>query len=115
MRVSGSLLLARFLAYFFIVALADVPVICAEERPGSDTAAGASTEIQAAHLDAGYLTDAGTNPSDDCGCPCHHSFGGSIVISPLHLTRLSESPAPPAPQRITPPIHRPEHPPQNLA
>ena len=114
-KVSGSFLLAKLIACFFIVVLADIPVICAEERPGSETTpATATAEIRAVDLDTGYLTVAGTNPSDDCGCPCHHNFGGSIVFSPLHLTRLSESPARPAPNRITPPIQRPDHPPQNL-
>lgn len=109
-------LLARVLALFFVAALADVPLICPEEQAGAAaTFENATPEFHVAAFAAKSFSVAGsTAPDSDCGCPCHHTFGGTIAITLSPLVRLPESPDQPAPAGISPPIRSPEHPPQNL-
>lgn len=110
-------LVARFLALFFITALADVPVLCADEWGGA--AAGPvenePTEISVALSDAQPVQGLGTTSTDsDCGCPCHRTFGSQPALALSPLIRLPEIPDETAPPGISPPVRSPEHPPQNL-
>ena len=116
-KVSVAGPIARLLALFFIAVLADVPILCPEERPGTASMAEHTTPgIHAVASTAGLLSVIETTSSEsDCGCPCHHTFGGPIEITLSTLVPLPEFPGGPVPRGISPPIRSPEHPPQNLA
>lgn len=117
MNVSATGLPARLLALFFIAVLADVPVICAEERPGAAGAVDDTTprihSVVSATQASSVMQSTSTN--SDCACPCHQTFGGQVAFTLSPLIRLPEIPDSPGFPGIFPPTRSPEHPPQNLA
>jgi len=107
----------RLLALFFVAALADLPVICAEERAApaaavEDTGPLIRGIVSAAQSSAVLRT---ISPDSDCACPCHHTFGGQAIFTLSPLIRLPEVPDSAHCSRTFPPARGPEHPPQNLA
>jgi hypothetical protein len=106
--------LARALAAFLALELADTPIFCADERPGETSgivlshAAPSSVVLDAATIDSAQ------SDSATCFCPCHLAFESESPVALLS----SEEPRGRAfllstadPTATSRPL---DHPPQNL-
>lgn len=118
-RVSASMrdlasFLGRFLLLFLVLGVADVPIICADERP-SDEISG-SVVRSADDLASARVSTPGASIDDGvcCFCPCHSSFR-TASASELPSSRSSvEVIASPRARGIPGLPHSIDHPPQNL-
>jgi len=103
----------RSLLLFLALAVADVPIICADERPSDEVSSHA--ERPADDLaDVKVTADASLDDGVCCFCPCHSSFR-SATASPLPSSRSSiELIAASGVRGIPGPPRSLDHPPQNL-
>lgn len=116
--VKAASLLGRILALCFALELMDVPAVCPDEW--QPRALSGSVTLSASILDAGSvvksLIPSSPGPmGQDCGCPCHQTFGKEAVPSLPLPASLCEAPPAFDPSSPPPPPHDLRHPPQNLA
>ncbi len=114
-----ALLLGRSLALLFALELADVPIICPEERAGEETrsAPPALTATSLGGTASVQVPDCPGNPEQsetDCSCPCHSVFQAAVqpdlADARVWIGLSSSSPARPLNLRDG----AIDHPPQNL-
>jgi len=113
MRALASLL-GRFLLLFLALQVADVPIICADERPSDPISSPAVRPAD--DLDSAKVSTPGASIDDGvcCFCPCHSSFR-SATVSQLPSSGSSvELIASPRARGIPEPPRSLDHPPQNL-
>ena len=107
--------LRALVSVFFILAIADVPIFCPDERPEPSTLALASGSGVGSPLQITVAPGSEAAPAQACSCPCHHQFraeqGTPISSLSLAVTAIDfcSSPALPAPPRSL------DRPPQNRA
>jgi hypothetical protein len=113
MRVFASAL-ARTLSLFLVIAVAHVPIICADERPSDDISSSSGRPAD----DHGSVklsqSETGSEDGPCCFCPCHSTFrsaeGFQLLPSGISAEQIGYSGA-----RATPgPPRSLDHPPQNL-
>jgi hypothetical protein len=107
-------ILGRALVLFLVIAIADVPIICADERPCDETSRASARASD--DLASVKIMKAGTGSDDGpcCFCPCHSTFrsaeGCELPSSGSSVEQIAPSRA-----RATPGQPRSlDHPPQNL-
>jgi hypothetical protein len=107
-------MLARALAAFLAVQVADTPLFCADERP-MEGSANDSRHAATAAGDLHTLPGSTSGDAASCFCPCHLTFDSErsfAVVASLRPTANTSLlvPADPAapPQSL-------DHPPQNLS
>jgi hypothetical protein len=104
----------RALVLFLGIAVADVPIICADERPCDEISSASARPAD--DLASVEVMKAGTGSDDGpcCFCPCHSTFrsaeGCELLSSGSSVEQIAPSRA-----RATPgPPRAFDHPPQNL-
>ncbi len=111
MRRLAILILARTLAAFLAVQVADTPLFCADERPME---APAHASRHAAPASGDLHTMPGPTSGAACFCPCHLTFDSERSFAFVATTRLTANLSfllPAAPAAPPPSL---DHPPQNL-
>ena len=115
--LKAASILGRILALCFALELVDVPVVCADEwetlQPSGVATLGSPLSVE--HSTLSSLVPSGAAAMDqDCGCPCHQTFGKEAVPAlPPPITMCERFPnssfssPPPPPADLF-------HPPQNL-
>jgi hypothetical protein len=112
-RRLALLILARTLAAFLAVQVADTPIFCADERPGGELPSASSHATAA----AGDLHTSPEAPSTDaacCFCPCHLTFDSERSVASFAAARPTASPRFPLPAKLAAPAQSLDHPPQNI-
>jgi hypothetical protein len=106
--------LGPFLLLFLALAVADVPLICADERPSDEISD--SVVLPSDDLASVKLSAAGTSIDDGicCFCPCHSNFrtatASELPPSGPSVDRIAS----PRAMEIPGPPRSLDHPPQNL-
>ncbi len=115
MRALASVL-GKVLLLFIVLEVADVPFICADERPSDEISSSSPVARTVDGFDSVMLSSPAPNmdDGDPCFCPCHSSFrSASASRLPssgawVELTVSSHARGIPEPSRSL------DHPPQNL-
>jgi hypothetical protein len=113
MRGSATIF-GRALVLFLGIAVADVPIICADERPCDETSSARARP--AGDLASVEIVEAGTGSDDGpcCFCPCHSTFrsaercellSSGSSVEQIVTFRARATPGPPRSL---------DHPPQNF-
>lgn len=114
--MKAASLLGRILALCFALELMDVPAACPDEwQPRAASTALAFSAMVSDTASTRLLAPAHLDPmGQDCGCPCHQTFGSKAVQALPPPARLCE--VPPLGRRSSspPPPNDLRHPPQNL-
>lgn len=113
MRALASVL-GKLLLLFVVLELADVPLICADERPSDETTQPVVRMVDG--FDSVTLTSPAPkmDDGDPCFCPCHSSFrSASASRLPSTGTWVGLTGSPHA-RGIPGPPRALDHPPQNL-
>jgi len=113
MRALASVL-GKLLVLFLMLQVADVPIICADERPSGEISSPAVRSAD--DLASVELSTPGASIDDGvcCFCPCHSNFR-SATTSQLPSSGSSvELIASPRERGIPEPPRSLDHPPQNL-
>lgn len=100
----------RSLLLFLALAVADVPIICADERPSDEASSNAARPVDNLVSTAGASIDDGVC----CFCPCHSSFRSATASLLPSSGSWAELIASPHARGIPEPLRSLDHPPQNL-
>jgi hypothetical protein len=106
--------LGRFLLLFLALQVADVPIICVDERPSDEIS---SPGVRSAGDPASLrLSTAGATIDDGvcCFCPCHLNFRPATASDLLSSGISVQLIASPLVRGIPGPPRSLDHPPQNL-
>ncbi|MEX0880699.1 MAG: hypothetical protein WEB59_06925 [Thermoanaerobaculia bacterium] len=113
MRRLALLILARTLAAFLAVQVADTPLFCADERP-TETSASASRHAAPALSDLHAAAGSLEGDSAFCFCPCHLTFDSERSFAVVASNRTTANPSLLVPADPAAPPQSLDHPPQNL-
>jgi hypothetical protein len=111
-RRLAILILARSLAAFLAVQVADTPLFCPDERP-VEGFANASHQAPASG-DFHTTPESSTSDPASCFCPCHLTFDYESSVAVVASTEPSEKVSDSTPTDPAAPLHSLDHPPQNL-
>ena len=104
----------RSLLLFLAVGVADVPIICADERPSDGVSCSAVRSAD--DLASAKLSTSGASINDGvcCFCQCHSTFRTATALELPFSGSSVERIVPPRVKTIPGPSRSLDHPPQNL-
>lgn len=113
MRALGSLV-GKLLLLFIVLEIADVPFICADERPAKEISSPVVLIVDGLDSVALSTPSANIDDGDPCFCPCHSNFRSATASDLPSSGRSAELIETPRTRGVPAPTRSLDHPPQNL-